>query len=213
MISEVANALFLTYLATEYTVASQDAAASKRFLEYQHEDDDHGNSRKARYRRWGVVTGLVLLINVSDRVLIFTVVANVAVRETHHLVYALLHIPRVVVAAVAYLAALFWDCRRTVARQQRTGQLNKQQHVMTFAKDFLPRVLTAFLTVLPLYPLAAIIISFGFLILITIFEALSYIYHVVKLSVVKESQLGLPRNSSFGEIGAGHRLGGGSSSF
>lgn len=234
MISEVANALFLTYLATEYTVASQDAAASKRFLEYQHEDDDddHGNSRKARYRRWGVVTGMVLLINVSDRVLGFTVVANVAMRETHHLVYALLHIPRVVVAAVAYLTALFWDCRRTVARQRRTGNQHKH-HVMTFAKDFLPRVLTAFLTVLPLYPLAAIIISFGFLILITIFEALhlpesllnwpiyygtlygpfSYIYHVVKLSVVKESQLGLPRNSSFGEIGAGHRLGGGSSSF
>jgi hypothetical protein len=232
MLAEVANALFLTYIATEYTVASQDAAASRRFLE--HQDDDHdgsaGNSRNARYRRWGIVTGMVVLINVLDRVLGWTVLlANVAARETHHLVYALLHIPRIVVAAAFYLAALFWDCRRTLAQRQQQQGRKQQQHVMTFAKDFLPRVLTAFLSVLPIYPLAAIFISFGFMILITIFEALhlpenllnwpiyygtlygpfSYIYHVVKLSVVKESQLGLPRTSSFGDMsGPGHRLGG-----
>jgi hypothetical protein len=236
MLAEVANALFLTYIATEYIVASQDAAASKRFLEHQDDDDGNGNSRNARYRRWGIVTGMVVLINVLDRVLGVTMVlANVAVRETHHLVYALLHIPRIVVAAAFYLAALFWDCRRTLAqRQQQQRRKQQQQHVMTFAKDFLPRVLTAFLSVLPIYPLAAIFISCGFMILITIFEALhlpedllnwpiyygtlygpfSYIYHVVKLSIVKESQLGLPRTSSFGDISdPGHRLGGGSSSF
>jgi hypothetical protein len=227
MIAEVANALFLTYIATEYIIASQDTASTaKRVLE--HSDDprclNQRQQHNNRYQRWAIVTGIVVLINVLDEVLGVTMVmAQFVSRETHAIVYALCHTPRIVVAASAYMAALYWDCQRTV-------QQGKQQR-LRFWKDFLPRVVKAFLTVLPLYPLAAIVISFGFLILITIFETLrlpeqwlnwpiyygtlygpfSYIYHIVKLSIVKESQLTLPRNSSsYGEDG-GYRLGGGRS--
>lgn len=219
MLAEVANALCLTYIATEYTISSQETTSSRRFGENQDDTNDHFG-RKARTKRGLVVIGIVVAINIIDRYLGLATFGELVSRETHYVIYALLHVPRALVAAIAYLGALFWDCQRTVARQRKR---------MTFIRDFLPRVTKAFLTVLPIYPLAAIIISFGFLILITIFEKLhipesllnwpiyygtlygpfSYIYHIVKLSVVRENQWSLPSSTGGIKEGGGVRLGGG----
>ena len=110
-----------------------------------------------------------------------------------------MHLPKVAFAALAYNVALYFDCKRA-------------QPVLT-VKTFLPIVGKAFLRVLPAYPFLAIVISFGFMILINIFEALhlnldllnwpiyygtlygpfSFVYYKVKERVVDESFNTLPR--------------------
>jgi hypothetical protein len=167
MISEIVNALFLTFVFTEYHT--------------------HVNIRPSLHKshvlvRLGAAAVSVAFINFFDRV--------VGVDTTARFLEQALH-AKVLVAALIYLTALYVDC---AIRHNVSG------------RRFCALVSKAFCTILPLYPFLAILISFGFLLVINVFTFLklplqllngpiyygtlygpfSYIYVNVKSQVINE---------------------------
>lgn len=211
MLAEVVNALFLTYLATEYTNSS--VTLEKLFAFEIHD--------LPRRRSLAGMVVVVLLINLLELFTGFGLIVNMVAQT-----WKVLHIPKYIVAATLYMLALYWDCNYTVGRFNK----NKKQQGVT---NFLPRVGAAFVTTLPVYPFLAVLISFCFLFVINIFEylrlpvellnwpiyygtlygPLSFIYYKVKQDVVQESKMLLPsatgiyRRSSSSSFSGGHRLG------
>ncbi|CAB9498035.1 expressed unknown protein [Seminavis robusta] len=173
MISEVVNALLLTYFGTEYLLA------------------EAGNLPKRKTQAFFYLVASVIFVNIFDRV-------TGAAEVINSLLQGFLHLPKVLFAAFAYVVALYFDCK-------------KLQAALT-VKTFLPLVGKAFLRVLPAYPFLAVVISFGFMIVINIFEALhipleylnwpiyygtlygpfSFVYWKVKERVVDDSYHTLP---------------------
>ena len=180
MISEVVNALFITYVGTEYLLENNGVTSNKRWTQI------------LQSKAFVTVLATVILLNIIDRV-------TGAAEIINELLQGFLHLPKVVFAAIVYVVALYFDCKR-VAK------------VLTL-KTFLPLVGKAFLRVLPAYPFLAVVISFGFMIVINIFEALhlplellnwpiyygtlygpfSFVYWKVKERVVDDSFHTLPR--------------------
>jgi len=203
MISEVVNSVFITYLATEYSSTSNQQRQS-RSLGGSVEEEDRQKQSRAQQRRVLAVSAVVASINLLDRI---TGVGSVA----HGLVEKFLHLPKVVFAALFYVAALYYDCRAAVQRSPSSGGL-LQSSPLEFRQDFLPRVTKAFCRILPIYPIGAVLISFGFLFVINLFELLhiptdilnwpiyysvlygpfSYIYFTVKRSVILDHQNTIP---------------------
>lgn len=143
MISEVLNAIFLTYLATEYHL--QHSAT-----EY------HGRQQSSlwsTFTRESTVGGFLVLatVNVVDRY-------SGAADFLKQLLERFLHVPKIVLVAFAYIMGLYMDCRRL----DRKLDLSR----------YLRYLRLAFFQLLPLYPLLAVVISFGFLLLINLFEFL-----------------------------------------
>jgi hypothetical protein len=134
MISEVANALFITYVGTEYLLSE--------------------SSGVVRRKKRGLATLLaaVAFLNVFDHV-------TGAAGLLNKLLNGFVHLPKVGFAALVYVFALYFDCRKVAPALS--------------AKTFLPLVGKAFLRVLPAYPFLAVVVSFGFMIVINIFEALN----------------------------------------
>ena len=196
MISEVVNSVFVTYLATEYSAAPTQRQG--RGFYGSDEEDDRKKKSRSQQRRILLVSCVVTAINLVDRLTGVGLLARVLVDK-------FLHLPKVLFAVLLYVAALYCDCRTTVQRS-----LNHQQ--FDFKQDFLPRVTKAFCRILPIYPIGAILISFGFLFVINLFEMLhlstdilnwpiyygtlygpfSYIYFTVKRAVVLEHQNMIP---------------------
>ena len=184
MLSEVVNALFVTYLATEIQLADDDQTSTDRV---QH----------------------VLQSKVTQAISTGVVIVNLAVRLHIHISGSALlsaagsavsfasHAPKILFAAIAYVIALYFDCRRS-KKDLAVG-------------DFLKSVGVQFCRVAPVYPFLAVMISFLFLFIISAFEALhlplellnmpiyygtlygpfSWIYYMVKKRIV-ESSLSLP---------------------
>lgn len=189
MLSEVVNALFLTYLATEYLVSNQESHAplQGRHLAWR----DYW--QRPRYL---MPSAIVLVINVVERLSIGTTTAS-------RVLHQFLHIPKILFAAASYVLVLYYDCRR-VQSSLAVG-------------PFLRQVGWAFLYVLPVYPFLAVLISFGFLLVINVFEFLhldeqilnmpiyygvmygpfSFVYWRVKEKMIQERNI-LPFSSTVG---------------
>lgn len=179
MISEVVNALFITYVGTEYLLEN-NGVTTQRF------------SQVFQSKAFAIVLATVVVLNIIDRV-------TGAAEAINELLQGFLHLPKALFAALTYMVALYFDCKRV-------------SPVLTL-KTFLPLVGKAFCRVLPAYPFLAVIISFGFMIVINVFEALhlpmeilnwpiyygtlygpfSFVYWKVKERVVDESFNTLPR--------------------
>jgi hypothetical protein len=144
MLSEVVNALLLTFLATEYLLIGDSTTKFPSSYETW--------KRIWISRRNRALVISAIIINVFDRI---SGIASAA----EELFQGALHIPKIVFAAIAYIIALYVDCRRKFP-------------LLHFWREFLPRVLKAFCYVLPVYPFMAVVISFGFLLVINLFEFL-----------------------------------------
>jgi hypothetical protein len=181
MLAEVVNALFVTYLATEIQLV--DPTSSTATDRVQH----------------------VLQSQLTQGITIAVVIVNLAVRLHIHIFGSVLllaassavslasHAPKVSFAAIAYLVALYFDCRRS-KKDLAVG-------------NFLKSVGVQFCRVAPVYPFLAVVISFAFLFIISAFEALhlplellnmpiyygtlygpfSWIYYTVKKRIVESS--------------------------
>lgn len=180
-IREIVNALFLTYVATEWMLLS-----SNEIGKHQH-DSFQVFLRILKHNKLFVV--LVSFLNVVD---IFK--RMLPKLETSWQL-------RIILAATAYIMALYVDCKRRLPSLELAS--------------FLRKVALAFLRVLPIYPFLAVLISFVFLFVISIFETLhlplellnmpiyygtlygpfSYIYYIVKRQVI-ESTTSLPTNTA-----------------
>jgi hypothetical protein len=151
MISEVVNSLFLTVLASEYLIAETQS----RPLGRRHNNDSTLSSvlEFARNRSVFIVSSLsvVLLINLLDHISGLKEVAN-------DILQGFFHIPKVVFAAATYVVCLYYDIHRRAP--------------LLAVPAFLAKVGWAFLKVLPAYPFLAVLISFVFLFVINIWEAL-----------------------------------------
>ena len=183
MISEVLNAIFLTYIATEYSLASQSLRNSQ--IDWKHS-------------RYVLPCLVVVAVNLVERLSLL----GAAVSDVLH---QFLHIPKVLFAALSYVVVLYYDCRRV--------------HPTLRVLPYLQQVGLAFLYVLPVYPFLAVLISFGFLFIINIFEFLhlneeilnwpiyygvlygpfSFVYWRVKEKVMQEKS-SLPSVSGNGRI-------------
>ena len=142
MISEVLNALLLTYLATEYSTSSQSTwrrgdEGAAAFL------------RNLKQPRFLVPSFVVAAVNLVERLSFL----GSAVSEALH---QCLHIPKILFAAISYVVVLYYDCKRL--------------HPSLEVPPFFKQVGLAFLYVLPVYPFLGVLISFGFLFVINIFE-------------------------------------------
>ena len=153
----------------------------------------HFLQRRRRYRI-SIVAAVVLTINALDRI---TGMGSLL----HSGATRFWHLPKIILAAVVYVAALYYDCQWTLVRGDPSRSVT-----LRFGSDFGPRVVRALVRILPLYPILAVLASFGFLFVITAFEWLhwstdllnwpiyygtlygpfSYIYWTVKSQVVDD---------------------------
>ena len=180
MLSEVVNALFVTYLATEIQLAADDQTSTDRVQHVLH-------SKVTQAISIGV-----LIVNLAVRLHIHVSGSTLLSAASSAVSFAS-HAPKVLFAAIAYVVALYFDCRRS-KKDLAVG-------------DFLKSVGVQFCRVAPVYPFLAVMISFVFLFIISAFEALhlplellnmpiyygtlygpfSWIYYMVKKRIVESS--------------------------
>jgi len=148
MISEVVNSLFVTYFASEFLVAESSPTDKRR------NDSWLGSTKRFIQERFiSLSFGIcvVLLVNLLDHVSGIKEKANMVLQGFFHL-------PRILFAAVAYMTCLYCD-------------IHRRAPLLSLSR-FLAKVGWAFLRVLPAYPFLAVLISFVFLFVINIWEAL-----------------------------------------
>ena len=185
MITELVNSIFITYLASEYSLSNKSGTLSRPELFLQQRS------------RVGTVGAAVLTINVLDSITGIGGLVHLALNR-------FLRLPKVALAAGAYVVALYYDCQWTLVR--------RKCNPLRFRHEFCPRVMRAFVRILPIYPILAVLLSFIFLFVITAFEFLqlsteilnwpiyygtlygpfSYIYWTVKSKVLLEFQNTIP---------------------
>ena len=191
MIAEIVNALFITYLATEY-------------LAFSDQSKDQGDQWIGRIllKSHNVIAALCIVVwNVTERVSGFADGAR-------NIFHGFLHAPKIILVAILYMIVLYLDCRRVSRNQLSLG-------------TYLLKVGLAFCYVLPVYPFLAVLISCGFFFLLTIIDLLrinaallnwpvyygtlygpfSFIYWKVKRSVL-EDRLFLPTSSEGRRLGS-----------
>lgn len=180
--SEVFNALLITYVASEYSIASssRNGFSLKGFL----------TSRSNQ-----TFLALVIVVNLFDRLVGFASLLK-GVLES------LLHTPKVLLAAVLYMVVLYLDCLR---------------HATNLSpRVFVRRVGVQFLKILPLYPFLAVLISCGFMFVIsfcehlhlplewlnwpiyygTLYGPFSLVYFQVKRKIVEEEYYFIPQRTT-----------------
>lgn len=180
--SEVFNALLITYVATEYSISSssKNGFSLKAFLLSRHNQ---------------VFLAVVIVVNVVDRV----IGAGSLLKDFFE---RLLHAPKIILAAVLYIAVLYVDCLRHAPNNLTP-------------KRFMGRVGIEFLKILPLYPFLAVLISCVFMFIIsfcehlhlpldwlnwpiyygTLYGPFSLVYFQVKSKIVEEEQYFIPQTA------------------
>ena len=235
MLSEVVNALYITYLATEYNLLNSNSSSTgirsrstgsngrRRSSQYPaapHNEsrsnstggiDDNHNGIGNTNQRIIFITIAVVIWNMFDYISGFGDLI-------HHFldIIFLYHIPRIIFVASSYVITLYYDCYFAVQRQvqqqlqyvdgKSTGTKESVSSSVLTWKNFLPRIFRYFIRILPIYPIMAVLISFIFLFVISIFELLhistdilnapiyygtlygpfSYIYYHVKHDIITE---------------------------
>jgi len=161
MISEVLNSLLMTYIASEYLIFESTAASSGN-------DNNHrrggggggglGSFLQSRGRYLTIVTIPMIIINLLDHYHFSSLNDLPLVGSLRRFVYGIFHLPKIVFAMWTYLIGLYLDIRRLVP--------------LLTIRQFAGKVGWAFLRHAPAYPLLAVLISFGFLFVITIWDIL-----------------------------------------
>jgi len=146
MLLEAVNSVFFTYVVTEYILS--DASL-------------YNGTRRGILGFTAAVLVLNLFVRYHD--------TGTAIAEwVHGKLDILFNIPRIVVAFSSFLTALYFDCRRKYTESAR--RLASPASFST--RYFVKTTLKSFCKLLPVYPFLAVVISFGFLIVVTVFEKL-----------------------------------------
>lgn len=170
MLLEVVNSVFLTFVATEYLLNSnrEDTTPTNAHrLQKNSTIFSHlvatfisQHSRPLRYAFM-----LVLFINIFVHFHVYGVVLS---EWLHIKVDSLFRIPRIIVAMFSFLLALYFDCRQKYKHNSK----NQSSPAPWSNTYFFLQVLQSFCKILPVYPFLAVVISFGFLFVISAFEKL-----------------------------------------
>jgi hypothetical protein len=145
MISEVLNSLLITYVASEYLIF--ESASGRR-------ESGVLSFLRARGKYISILATVVMFANLVDHHPTWGLHATVFKR----LVDDFLHIPKIVFAMIAYLVGLYCDIHRVAP--------------LLTVRQFAGKIGWALLRHAPAYPLLAVLISFGFLFVITLWDIL-----------------------------------------
>jgi len=192
MLLEVINSVFLTYIATEYLLVENDDLSSSKTSRNNIKSfqqlcaalfTSQQSSRPRQYIFLIVLSTNILVRFHATGVALAEWIHNTVGRTQHHF-----HVPRILVAICSFLIALYWDCR------QKYKHLHSKHHSCSSSgvaassppwsnQCFLQQLLQSFCRLLPIYPFLAVIISFGFLFIITAFERLHLPLQVLNMPI------------------------------
>ena len=206
--TEIFNALLITYVATEYSL-SASASASASACSKKEKNSGFISIAKtflsARHNQ--IILLIMLAVNLVDRLLLLTESGSVTAAFLKRSFERLLHAPKIMLAAVLYVVVLYIDCLRHTRTRTRTRLTLKR---------FVGHVGVEFVKILPLYPLLVILISCGFMFLISALEHLhlplewlnwplyygtlygpfSLVYFQVKAKIVEEGRYFIPTSTT-----------------
>ena len=198
MLCEIVNSLFLTFLATEYLISSENNNSTRTKNDVN--DADHHNknhhsknnalrnifrfirqfsatiaSRHSRPIQYSFMVAVV--INIFAH---FHVTGLAISQWIHGRVEGLFHIPRVLIAMISFSVALYWDCRRVMGLVSSTNSSDRANTAPAWSNGFFFRLLLkSFCRLLPIYPFLAVLISFGFLFVVSFFEKMNLSTHIL----------------------------------
>jgi hypothetical protein len=196
MILEAVNSVFLTFLVTEYLL-SDDTESS---IDATNNHQNNSRQQRGQIRRitnWIRVTFLSrhstfmqCLFGVVGFINLFMHyhVSGAAISSwMHSKVEQLFHVPRILIAVASFLIVLYFDCRRVIK-----GTYNKHATIDTGSgrskqqwsnKVFFRQLTKSFCILLPVYPFLAVVISFGFLFIVSAFEKLNLPLDVLNMPI------------------------------
>jgi len=149
MISEIANSLFLTYLASEYLVSSSlsPPPPSSRSRAIQQADKDEDSKKSIRRNNYTVLGWLSFLVGIANLLdhhyylsLVWGYARTVVPKNSLRLPPYYITIPtKVFMAATSYSLALYVDIHRDRSNRFEKGHSNTKPK-MPFRSVFLPKV-------------------------------------------------------------------------
>lgn len=195
MILEAINSVFLTFIVTEYLLADERSSGLDT-NDYQSNNYQNNGGRQLMQiiRRLKILTlthhGKVAQVMFAA-VGCLNLVIHFHVSETaislwgNSKVEKLFHIPRIMIAIASFLIAVYFDCRRIMKKNTITttdGSRTKNNQSWS-NKAFVHQLIKSFSILLPIYPFLAVVISFGFLFVVSIFEKLNLPLEVLNMPI------------------------------
>lgn len=186
LIIELMNSIFVTFVATECLLMNNNDDDTSISIS----NNNHQQTRPfilrllLRYTtRFSWTLHLLSLIVVLINLFAHFSTTGEALFKWGKAHVGFFHIPRIVAAIITFLMCLWWDCRRIVhtasssVATKRSETTNTRNDTTTSSsgwsnKYFLGQLIKSFFRQLPIYPFAAVIISFFCLFVITLFEDL-----------------------------------------
>ena len=145
MLLEAVNSVFFTYVVTEYILSDTSLL--------------YDGTRRGTLGFTATVLTLNLFVRYHD--------TGAAIAQwLHEKLDILFNVPRIVVAFGSFLTALYYDCRRKYIESAK--RLASPACFST--RYFVETTLKSFCRLLPVYPFLAVVISCGFLLVVTVFE-------------------------------------------
>ena len=170
MLLEAINSVFLTYLATEFLLIEN------------HDDNPQTWHKITSFHQLRVVLSFFISHHSQTRQCIFLSVLSINLLVYFHATGVALaewihnrverhyfHIPRILVVTGSFLLALYLDCRQ---KYKLLHSKHKTSSPPWSNRYFLQQLVHSFFRLLPMYPFLAVVVSFGFLFIITAFERL-----------------------------------------
>ena len=175
MLLELINSIFVTFVATECLLVNNN----NDDISVTISNNPHRNRLLLQYtRRFSRTLQVLTLIVALINIFVHFHDSGVALSKWTKAHVGSFHIPRIIAAIITFLACLWWDCRRIVNTSRvlksvdtNNGNNNKTSSVWS-NKLFLRELVKSFCRYLPIYPFAAVVISFMCLFVITLFEDL-----------------------------------------
>jgi hypothetical protein len=203
--AEVFNALLITYIATEYSLTNSSSSASSSLSAQTPASTSSPKKTKkdgfdirtflsARHNQ--IVLLVVISVNLIDKLILAESATASFIKQFFE---RLLHAPKILLAAILYVVVLYIDCLKHTRQQLPI-------------RRFLGCVGVQFLKILPLYPFLVVLISFGFMVFISLLEHLhiplewlnwplyygtlygpfSFVYFQVKAKIIEEGKYFIP---------------------
>ena len=191
MLLEAVNSVFITFLATEY------------LLNNNHNDDI---TSRTQNKRTSIIQTLTTTFITSKHTrpirITFIVVLSINIFASFHEIGVSIsqwihnkiiesssfsfHVPRVLIAITSFVTTLYWDCRtKYIQNTKKDLQLNNNNNNTAPWSNsyFIRQLLQSFCRLLPVYPFLAVVISFGFLFIISAFEKLHLPLQILNMPI------------------------------
>jgi hypothetical protein len=168
MLLEAVNSVFLTFLATDYLLSDDSTTL-------QHLRVTTTSQHSQLQYAFAAVLAINILVNFHA--------ARVALAEgVHDKLATLFRVPRIVVAIFSFITALYWDCRHKYGLNSK-NRLGPAAATRWSKQYFFRQLLQSFCRLLPIYPFLAVVISFGFLFVISTFERLHLPLEILNMPI------------------------------